>query len=495
MQATPQTTTNATSSTTQEVGYVLSIRGSIIYLDGLPSAKIMDLLETEQGIRAVVAAIFENQVQAWVLDEGTIFPGQLFKKSANKLQIAATPSLLGRTINAVGVTVDGKGPISKTRATLLDFERPAKPLKDRQFIDTQLVTGLTLVDTLIPIGKGQRQLILGDAHSGKTSFIIDLIAESSAQGMICILASLGKPISELRKMIDILTAAKAMSRTIIVAATATDTSPLIFLTPQAAFSLAEFFQEQGLDVLIVLDDLGLHAKIYRELALLGGLVPGRESYPADMFYAHAHLLERAGRFNKTVGGGSITALPVIELPLNDFTTYIPTNVMSMTDGHLLFKSSLRTLGQRPAVDISLSVSRVGRQTQNRIQNALSFKIKQVLSEAQSLETVSKFSGELPPQTQSILFKRDLIMEILKQDSLSPVSLTIQTLLLSLVFTTFYKGKNKLFFVKNRNNLVKFFNNPPANIGTLIKSIFQLKSLDQLFTELETIVPKMKEVIV
>ncbi len=489
---TPQS--NTPPPTSQEVGYVLSIRGSLIYLDGLPTAKIMDLIESEQGVRAVVAAVLENEVEAWVLDEGTIFPGQMFKKSEKRLKVPASPSLLGRVINALAVPIDGKGPISKTRAIELDFERPAKPLKDRQFIDTQLVTGLTLVDTLIPLGKGQRELVLGDAHSGKTSFIIDMIAQSSSLGMVCIMASLGKPISELRKLIDILTAAKAMSRTVIMAATATDSSPLIFLTPMAAFSLAEYFQSQGLDVLIILDDLGVHAKVYRELALLAGRVPGRESYPADMFYSHAHLLERAGRFTKAVGGGSITALPVIELPLNDFTTFIPTNVMSMTDGHLLFKSSLRTLGQRPAVDISLSVSRVGRQTQNRLQNALAFKIKQVLSEATSLDTVSKFSGELPPQTQSVLFRRDLIMEILKQDQLSPVSLEIQTILLGLVFTSFFNGRNIPYLVKNRSKLSQFFAKPAANLDVLIKSILKLKTVDQLMAELESLVPKLREVI-
>lgn len=477
----------------EEVGYILSIKGSLIYLDGLPSAKIMDLIENDQGIRAVIAGLKESAVEAWILDEGTVYPGQMFKKSEKKLKISVTPSLLGRTINALGIPLDGKGPISKTRTTELDFERPAKPLKDRQFINTQLVSGLTLIDTLIPIGKGQRQLILGDSHSGKTSFIIDLISTSSAQGIICILASLGKPISELRRLIDILTSIKALSKTILVAASATDSAPLIFLSPQAAFSIAEYFQAQGADVLIILDDLGIHAKVYRELSLLSGRVPGRESYPADMFYIHAHLLERAGKFNASAGGGSITALPVVELPLNDFTTFIPTNIMSMTDGHLLFKSNLRSLGQRPAVDINLSVSRVGRQTQNRIQNALAFKIKQILSQAETLDTISRFSGELPPQTQLILNKRDLIMEILKQDPLSPLSLQMQTILLSLVFTSFLSNKSKAFLSINKKKLINFFTIYPT-LKLFANNIFELKSLDQLIQQLETLAPKLRETL-
>ena len=478
---------------TLEVGYALSIRGPLVYVDGLPGAKIMDLVENEQGIRGVVSNLQEDRVEVWILDEGTIVPGQLFKKSEKRLKVPASPSFLGRAINALGVPIDNKGQISKTRVEELDFERPAKPLKDRAFINTQLITGLTLVDTIIPIGKGQRQLIMGDPHSGKTSFLIDLISSASQEGIISIFASVGKPVSEVRKLIDILTAVKALSKTVFIAATATDPPPLIILTPASAFSIAEYFQEQGRDVLIILDDLGAHAKVYRELALLGNRIPGRESYPADMFYIHAHLLERAGKFDQRIGGGSITALPVIELPLNDFTTYIPTNLMSMTDGHLLFKSSIRALGQHPSIDISLSVSRLGRQTQNRLQNALSLKIRQVLSEATSLDTVSRFLGELPVETQSILNKRDLIMEVFKQERLSQLSPQTQTVLLSLIFTSYFNDKDVSFLAKHKNSIVVFFLKYPK-LRSFVETVFQIKDLDKLIAELETLVPKLKEVV-
>lgn len=478
---------------TQEVGYVLSIRGSLVYIDGLPGIKIMDLVENEQGIRGVVSGLEETRVEVWILDEGTVVPGQLFKRSEKRLKISVSPSLLGRAINALGMPIDNKGQISKTRAKELDFERPAKPLKDRAFINTQLITGLTLIDTIIPIGKGQRQLLMGDAHSGKTSFLIDLISSSSQQGMICVYASIGKPISEVRKLIDILSSIKALSKTVFIAGSATDPTPLIILTTQAAFSVAEYFQEQGQDVLIILDDLGAHAKVYRELALLGNRIPGRESYPADMFYIHAHLLERAGKFEKNLGGGSITALPVIELPLNDFTSYIPTNLMSMTDGHLLFKSSLRALGQHPSIDIPLSVSRVGRQTQNRLQNALSLRIRQILSEASSLDTVSRFLGELPIETKSILKKRDLIMEIFKQERLSHLSPQTQTVLLSFIFTSYFNDKTVDFLVNHKKDLIIFLEKYPK-LQLFVKNVFEITSLDKLIAELETLIPKLNQSI-
>lgn len=480
-------------SNIQEVGYVLSIRGSLVYIDGLPGIKIMDMVENETGIRGVISGLEESRVEVWVLDEGTVVPGQLFKKTEKRLTIPASPALLGRAINVLGVPIDNKGQIPKTRAKWLDFERPAKPLKDRSFINTQLITGLTLVDTLIPIGKGQRQLIMGDPHSGKTSFLIDMISSATQEGIISIYASVGKPVAEVRKLIDILTAIKALSKSVFIAATATDPPPLIVLTPLAAFSVAEYFQEMGKDVLIILDDLGAHAKTYRELALLGNRIPGRESYPADMFYTHAHMLERAGKFNQKVGGGSITALPVIEIPLNDFTTYIPTNLMSMTDGHLLFKSSLRALGQHPSIDISLSVSRLGRQTQNRLQNALALRIRQVLSEAVSLDTISRFLGELPAQTQSVLNKRDLIMEAFKQERLSQISSQTQIVLLSLIFTSFFNGKDANFLAKHKSNIIVFFLKYPK-LRSFVENVFEIKDLDKLIADLETIVPKLKEAV-
>lgn len=478
---------------TTEVGYVKSQRGFLLYLDGLPSIRVNDMVENEQGARGWVSSLSEELVEVLLLDEANITPGQMFKRLPLRLSIALGNFLLGRSINPLGVPIDGKGPLSKTKKQqVLDLEQKAPGISARQFITEQFQTGITLIDTIIPLGKGQRQLVIGDAHSGKTSFLIDLIVNQKDKGTICIYASIGKPASSVRDLIDILRANNALSYSIIISATSSEPAPLIFLSPKTAFTLAEYFQKQGRDVLLILDDLGIHAKIYREISLLGNKSPARESYPGDIFYQHAHLMERAGKFKPEYGGGSITALPVIELNLTDFTTFIPTNLMAMTDGHLLFKASFHNLGQRPAIDIPLSVTRVGRQTQDRLSAYLSDRVRLILSQAEELETVSKFSSELPFQTQLILNQKDLIQESLKQDPLTFVPRQIQLILLGLTFTTFLIGKDKQFFEKNKKQISQAFLNHPQLIK-ITKALAQLTSADEAIKLLEGAKPILEEV--
>lgn len=473
-----------------EVGFCLSIQDYLAHLDGLPTVRINDLVENEQGVRGVVSALFEDKVEVWILDEGATSPGQLFKRTDKRLGINVGDFLLGRTVNSIGIPIDGKGPLSKTRGTILELDRTAPPMPTRQFIDSQFITGITLIDTLIPLGKGQRQLVLGDAHSGKTPFLVDLIVNQVKTNTICIYTAIGKPITAVRSMIDTLTVTGALKNTVILAASSTDSPPQIFYTPYAAMSVAEFFQQQGKDVLIILDDLGTHAKVYRELSLLARRSPGRESYPGDIFYTHAKLVERAGKFNKEGGGGSITALPIIELNADDFTTFIPTNLMAMTDGHLIFSSDLSAQGYRPAVDSALSVSRVGRQTQNRLQNLLSQQIRQILAQATQLETLSRFSGELPPQTQRILRQREMIEEIIKQEPLTFIPPEVQIVFLGLVFSTFLQTQNSLFLQKNKSKILNFLLTEKAK--SYAKSLTTLRNLDQFAAKLELMVPKLKE---
>jgi F-type H+/Na+-transporting ATPase subunit alpha len=474
-----------------EVGYVLSFRDFLVYLDGLPSAKVFDLVENEQGVRAVITQLLPNKVEAWVLDNGPIMPGQMFKKQEGGLKIDVTASFLGRAINPLGVPIDGKGPISKTASQSLALEQQPPGIESRKAVNQQLITGLISIDTLIPIGKGQRQLFIGDAHSGKTSILIDTVVNQIKSGTICIWASIGKPVTQLKNLMDVLRANKALDNTVIIGAPSTETSPLIFLAPRSAMTIAEYFQRNGKDVLVILDDMGIHAKIYRELSLLGGRSPGRESYPADIFSVHAHLMERAGSFNQKFGGASITAIPVIELNLDDFTGFIPTNLMGMTDGHLLFNASLRSQGQRPAIDVSLSVSRVGRQTQVTIHSLLSQKVRQILAEAAELETVSRFAGELPPETQLILQQKQIIEEFFKQDPLTFVPQPTQIMMLGLVLTTFFQGKD-LYFVK-RNKKVILSSLSSNQMDPFASSILRLQNLNQLVKRLETIVPSLMEV--
>ncbi len=472
---------------TQEGGYVTSSREFLVHLDGLPTIRINDMVESENGSRGWVNGIAEDAIEVLMLDEERITPRQMFKRTPNRLGGSVGDFLVGRAINPLGIPIDGKGLLTKSKSEILELEQVAPGIETREFISQPFLTGITLIDSLIPLGKGQRELVLGDAHSGKTQFLIDSIVNQRGTNIICIYASIGKPAVAVRNLIDILRSNGALSYTLIIATSSSEPAPLIFLTAKTAMTCAEYFQKQGKDVLLILDDLGNHAKIYREISLLGEKAPGRESYPGDIFYQHAHLLERAGNFLPEAGGGSITALPVIELNMMDFTTLIPTNLMSMTDGHLLFKSALRSQGQSPSVDISLSVSRVGRQTQDQVSNLSSTRIRQVLSDAADLETISRFSSELSAETQLTLRRRDLIMEILKQDPLTAIPKQIQIILLTLPFITFMQDKSKAFIAKYKKVLINAFMNDP-NLSVISRSVGNLKSDEELIKALEGVGP-------
>jgi len=471
-----------------EVGYCVASRDFMVFLDGLPTIKINDMVVSDNGIRGWVSSLYENKVEVLVLDEGIISPGQLFKRVKAKVSIATGEYLLGRAINPLGVPIDGKRMLSKSENDkLYELDTAAPPLSMRKFITDQFVTGVSLIDTLLPLGKGQRQLVIGDAHAGKTAFLLDLIINQRDSNVVCIYASIGKPITQVKSMLELLGNTGALAYTVMIAASSSEAAPLIYLTPQTAFTIAEYFQRTGRDVLLILDDIGNHAKIYREISLLSGRSPGRESYPGDIFYQHSHLLERAGSFKAEGGGGSITALPVLELNLSDFSGFLPTNLIGMTDGHLLFNSNLRNQGRIPAIDISLSVTRVGRQTQNRLQNLLSNKIRQLLAQAEDLETVSRFSAELPYETRLILKQKAIIQELISQEGLVRIPIAGQIVLLALPFTALFLDKDVNFIQKNK----------PVLLNTLLKdqrvvqfsqSLLKLEVLDELLKALEPWIP-------
>lgn len=476
-----------------EIGYVNSIRDFLATLDGFPTIRINDMVQSDTGLRGWVSTIGRDFAEVLMLDEGQVSPKQLFKRVHSRLSVASGDFLLGRSLNPLGVPIDGKGLLTRNKvAEVLELDQTAPGIESREYIAQQFLTGLTLIDSLIPIGRGQRELVMGDAHSGKTQFLIDTIVNQKGSGVICIYALIGKPAVSVRNLIDILRANKALDYTVVIATSSSEPAPLIFLTPKTAFTVAQYFQKRGKHVLLILDDLGIHAKIYREISLLSNKPPGRESYPGDMFYQHSHLLERAGNFTTDTGGGSITALPVIELNMTDFTALIPTNLMSMTDGHLLFKSSLRAQGQSPAIDLSLSVSRVGRQTQDKVSNLLSTRIRQVLSGAADLETVSRFSSELSEETQLTLKRKDQILELLKQDPLTAVAKNIQICLLALPFTTFFKNKNKYFINKYKKTIVDAFLREP-HLSQIAKSVTKITTDDDLIKILEGAGPVLAKI--
>lgn len=475
----------------QEVGYALSSRDFLAYVDGMPTIKINDLVQSQSGLRGWVSALYPDKVEILMLDEGVISPGELFQRLPSRLSISLGEHLLGRVIDPLGVPIDGKRLNPQTGKQLTsELDKQAPGISGRKFITDQFETGIALIDTLIPLAKGQRELCLGDAHSGKTAFLIDLINnQNQNSNSVCIYASIGKPITALKNLINVLQSTGSLQHTIVIGATSSQSAPLIYLTPQTAFTIAEYFQHQGKDVLLILDDIGIHAKIYREISLLSGKSPGRESYPGDIFYQHSHLFERGGNFKLEEGGGSITALPVMELNLSDFATYIPTNLIGMTDGHLMFKSALRSQGQIPAIDISLSVSRVGRQTQNRLHNLLASKIRELLAQAEDLETVSRFSSELPPETRLVLKRKTIVLELIKQDSLTDIPREVQVVLLGLTFSNLFINQDLSFVERNKIILIEAFKKTPQ-LKSFAESAFKLETFEQLVKALENIVPTL-----
>ncbi len=473
----------------EEIGFVKSARGFLIRVEGLPTVKLDDLVESESGGRGFVSALHPTEVEVLLIDDTEVAVGMSFKKLPQTLSVGVDDSLLGRVVNPLGEAVDG-APLKIKGKGRRSLEKTAAGIAEREIISRQLTTGVTLIDTLIPLGCGQRELIMGDPRSGKTNFILDVLANQKHTGMICVYALIGKQVTETRNLINWLGQNKALSYTTVVAASSADLIPQIFLAPKTAMTIAEYFCEQGKEVLLILDDLGAHAKVYREISLLGGRTPGREAYPGDTFYQHAHLLERAGNFT---GKGSISVLPVIELDLNDFATLIPTNLMAMTDGHLLFRASLSNQGQRPAVDISLSVSRVGRQTQNHLQDLLSTKVRQILAQAAQYETISRFSFELPAETRQILNWRDLIVEVLRQQSLTFVSLPMQVIILGMVFTSFYKGKTAGYLRQTREKVLGWFVKDP-HLKKITEEVFSLATEEALIEKLEEAVPRLTELV-
>lgn len=476
----------------EEVGFITSVRNFLVRSSGLPTIKVHDMVETEAGEKGWVNTLLADEVEVLMLSKNPLLPGQLLRRSPKPLSVPAGEYLLGRTLSPLGEVIDGKKPLPKDNKSLrlLEPDKTAHGIDKRQFITEQFDTGITLIDTLIPLGKGQRELILCDARSGKTDFLVDVVANQKKTKTICIFALIGKSVTEVRNLIDVLQESGALSHTVVIASSSSDPVPLIFLTPYTATTLAEYFQEQGRDVLVIFDDMGIHAKFYREMALLGNKVPARESYPGDIFSRHARFLERAGNFKKEAGGGSITALPVIEINLSDFTTYIPTNLMSITDGHLMFRSSFYNQGQRPAIDIAQSVSRVGKQTQKRLQNKLADTLRQILSRAGQLEILSIFATELSYETQLILRQKELIMELLKQDPFFYLSKELQTVLLALVLTDFLKNKEVEFVKQNKGKIIKILSTD-KELSNFTGKVFKMESEEELLGKLKTFVAKLE----
>lgn len=438
---------------TKEVGFVLSAQDYLIYLEGLPSARVNDIIISPTGGRALVTTLAKDKIEALMLDKERPFPGTAFSINKNGLSIPLSDNLLGRTFNPLGEPLDGKEPFPPGGAPL-ELDVVAGGIHTREIIDEQLITGLSKIDILLPIGRGQRELLFGEPKSGKGAFLRDIIVNQKDKGIICIYTSIGQSEIITKQFVQNIEEAGASFYTIVIAATSRESAPLISIAPSVAMSVAEYFRDTGRNVLVILDDLGLHAKYLREIGLLSGRIPGRESYPADIFYQHSHLVERAGKYRRETGINSITLIPVIETDIENFTNLIPTNVMSMTDGHLFFSSSLRAQGHYPALEVGRSVTRVGHQTQKPILKELADKVRRLLADYTELERYGRFGSELSSETQIIIKRGIVAQELLDQERNEKIDLNAQILLLSLVFTSFFDLKDAEFVKKNKTKIIK-----------------------------------------
>jgi len=407
-----------------EVGQITRVSNGIAAVSGLPGAGYDELLEFPGGVFGIAFNVDEHEIGVVLLGEySDLHAGDQVGRTGRVMDVAVGDGLLGRVIDSLGRPMDGKGPVASTER--LPIERPAAAIMDRAAVNVPLQTGLKVVDALIPIGRGQRELILGDRQTGKTTIAIDTILNQRGKNVLCVYCAIGQRASAVAKAVANLREKGAMDYTVVVVAEGNDAPGLEYITPYAATSIAEHFMEAGRDVLIVYDDLTQHARAYRELSLLLGRPPGREAFPGDIFYIHSRLLERATHLRKELGGGSLTALPIIETEAQDISAYIPTNLISITDGQIYVSPSLFELGVLPAVDVGKSVSRVGGKAQRAAYRAVAGDLKLAYAQFLELETFARFGARLDDGTRKIIEHGRRIRECLKQPESSPVAMSAQ----------------------------------------------------------------------
>ena len=413
----------------EEVGTVLVVGDGIARASGLEKCMMNELLEFPNGEYGIAQNLEENTVAVIILgDDGGIKEGDTVHRTGRVVSVPVGEALIGRVVNALGAPIDGKGPIEAEGYNPIEKQAPS--ILERQSVDTPLHTGILAIDSMFPIGRGQRELIIGDRQTGKTSIATDAILNQKDKDVLCIYVAIGQKASSIARVAEDLKKHGAMSYTTIVAATASDSAPLQYIAPYAGTALAEYFMAKGKSVLIVYDDLSKHAVAYRAISLLLRRSPGREAYPGDVFYLHSRLLERSCRLDDAHGGGSITALPIIETQAGDISAYIPTNVISITDGQIFLESELFNAGMRPAVNVGLSVSRVGGAAQTKAMKKASGQMRVDLAQFREMEVFTQFSSDLDPATQAMLDHGHVLMELLKQPLYHPLAMWKEVVILS-----------------------------------------------------------------
>ena len=407
-----------------EVGYVISVGDGISKVHGIDKCRANELLEFANGTFGMALNLEETHVSCVLLGSDVgISEGSVVKRTGRVVSVPVGEKLIGRVVNALGQPIDGKGPIECDEYS--PIERRAYGIIERKSVSVPLQTGIKAIDSMIPIGRGQRELIIGDRQTGKTVIATDTIINQKGKGVICIYVAIGQKQSTVTGVVDTLYKNGAMDYTIVVSATAADSAPLQYIAPYAGCAMGEYFMDRGRDVLIVYDDLSKHAVAYRALSLLIRRPPGREAYPGDVFYLHSRLLERAARLSPEYGGGSLTALPIIETQAGDVSAYIPTNVISITDGQIFLETELFHSGVRPAVNPGISVSRVGGNAQIKAMKKVSGTLKLLYSQYRELQSFAQFGSDLDADTKARLEQGERIVEVLKQNRNSPIAVELQ----------------------------------------------------------------------
>src|SRR5271170_6884720 len=416
-----------------EVGSILSLGDGIARLHGLDKVMYGELLEFPHGIAGLAMNLEEDQVGSVLLGDYThLREGDQVKRTGKILSVPVGDEMIGRVVNALGQPIDDKGPIASSEN--YPVERLAPGVVDRQPVREPMTTGLKAIDSMIPIGRGQRELIIGDRQTGKTAVVLDTIINNAKNNLICIYCAVGQKRSSVAQVVQTLTDHGAMAYTVVVAATASEPAPMLYIAPFAACAIGEYFRDKGKHALMIYDDLSKHAVAYRELSLLLRRPPGREAYPGDVFYLHSRLLERSSKLNDEKGGGSLTALPIIETQAGDVSAYIPTNVISITDGQIYLETDLFNSGVRPAVNVGLSVSRVGGSAQIKAMRQVAGTLKLDLAQYRELAAFSQFGSDLDKVTLKQLNRGKRLTELLKQPQFAPLPVEKQVIII-------YAGNN------------------------------------------------------
>jgi F-type H+/Na+-transporting ATPase subunit alpha len=456
-----------------EVGAVVSVGDGIARVQGVDKTMAGEMLEFPNGLFGIALNLEEESVGTVLLGQSQdLKEGDQVKRTGRIISVPVGDEILGRVVNALGQPVDGKGPIASTKFS--PIERIAPGVTDRQPVKEALQTGLKAIDAMIPIGRGQRELIIGDRQTGKTAVAIDTIINQKGKDVICIYNAIGQKQSTIAQVVRTLEEYGAMEYSIVVAASASEPAPLLYISPYSACAIGEYFRDSGRHALVVYDDLSKHAQAYREISLLLRRPPGREAYPGDVFYLHSRLLERAAKLKKEIGGGSLTALPIIETQAGDLSAYIPTNVISITDGQLFLESDLFNQGVRPAINVGNSVSRVGGSAQIKAMRQVAGTLRLDLAQYRELAAFAQFGSDLDKATQAQLARGRRLVEILKQPQYKPLPVEQQIILIFAAINGYFDGVEVETILGLEGQLYTFFAN---QYSSEMRELVEKKTID------------------